>query len=132
MHIDSGIARLMEHLLDATLRLGCTTLPPGFAPLLHYQPLDHSPLTSTNAISESGESTDDLMESVQRILVWLGDLCRYKIDLGLNKDILMAQRFYQQAAMITPSNGLPYNQLGTLLSHQSSKELESIAFYLCR
>lgn len=33
---------------------------------------------------------------MQRLLIWMGDLSRYKIDLGLDDDPLLARRFYQQ------------------------------------
>lgn len=42
------------------------------------------------------ESKEELMESVQKVLVWLGDLSRYRIDLEISNDIITAERFYHQ------------------------------------
>lgn len=50
--------------------------------------------------TETKESREELLESTQRILVWLGDLSRYRCDLGISNRGLTAQRFYQQVRFL--------------------------------
>lgn len=42
------------------------------------------------------ESKEELMESVQKILVWLGDLSRYRSDLEISNSVITSERFYRQ------------------------------------
>ena len=101
-HIDCGIARFSEHLHNTWSKL--------------YQvesisiPFDHiSPLEDINHEQvKSCEAKEDLLESVQRILVWLGDLSRYKYDLGISDNLIVAHRYYQQVIYCTVSTGFFY------------------------
>ena len=89
-HIDTGVARFSEQLLDITRRLESSSSAPSkpavFCPLINC----------TIARPDSRETEETLLDSAQRILVWLGDLSRYRSDLGLISTPVIAQRYYQQ------------------------------------
>ena len=126
-HIDGGIAKLSELLFDVCCRLdkkeSSTDCFVQFNPLWQCQ---------RSFSVESSETVGDLRQSAHRILVWLGDLSRYRVDLGLDDDLIAACRFYHQAFLIDPSNGLPLNQLGTLMCHAPERQLEAVFYYLRR
>ena len=46
----------------------------------------------------TNESKEELMESVQKILIWLGDLSRYHNDLEISNSVITPERFYHQAS----------------------------------
>lgn len=45
------------------------------------------------------ESKEELVESIQKILIWLGDLSRYQNDLGISCGIITSERFYRQVIL---------------------------------
>jgi len=122
-HIDCGIARFSEHLHNTWSKL--RQIEGILIPFDHILPLENI----SKEHLKSCEAKEDLLESVQRILVWLGDLSRYKYDLGISENLIIAHRFYQQAIIVNPSNGLPFNQLGTLTGHDDSRTVEAIFYY---
>lgn len=95
VHIDSGTAKFTEHLLEVTCRL--QKLEPPV--ILHLNVLPVQAFTSNS--SGKQETKEDLLESLQRALVWLGDLSRYRIDLGISASTLTAKRLYHQVAILS-------------------------------
>lgn len=47
-------------------------------------------------MESSQETKEDLQGSIQKILIWLGDLSRYQCDLEISKSVITAERFYRQ------------------------------------
>ena len=75
---------------------------------------------------------DHYMHNVHRSLLCLGDLSRYKelYSEKEQKDFTESVRFYERAALIVPSSGMPQNQLAMLATYN---EAESTALYhYCR
>ncbi|RZF46841.1 hypothetical protein LSTR_LSTR015754, partial [Laodelphax striatellus] len=54
-----------------------------------------------------------------RCLIYLGDLCRYLVDLQPGWDYGLATHYYTQALLLKPEAGLPHNQLGTMAGAQN-------------
>lgn len=59
---------------------------------------------------------DNVELSVHRSLVYLGDLCRYRLEIYPNWDPSLAFRYYNQALYFKPDYGMPHNQIGTFVS----------------
>ncbi|GIY64505.1 telomerase-binding protein EST1A [Caerostris extrusa] len=55
-----------------------------------------------------------LLISVQKVLIYLGDLSRYKEQLTQSPNYGKARSYYLKAQQIAPKNGKPYNQLAIL------------------
>lgn len=68
-------------------------------------------------------------ESVHRCLIYLGDLCRYKLDIYPNWDSSLAIRYYSQALFLNSEYGMPHNQMGTLASAQN-RTLDAVYHYM--
>lgn len=66
--------------------------------------------------------------AVHRVLVCLGDLARYQLELGLS---LAAQpaRYYQLAVRLRPEGGIPYNQLA-MLCGEENYGLDQLYYYM--
>lgn len=71
---------------------------------------------------EDEEAFNETISSlVQRFCICIGDLSRYYVDFFVDKNerreshlFKMAEFYYRAAWTISPSNGMPFNQLGTL------------------
>lgn len=83
----------------------------------------------TGNTDDNGELNDWAMLSVHRCLVYLGDLCRYRLDIYPNWDSNLAIRYYSQALSFKPEYGMPHNQMGTL-ANNNNNPLDSTYFYL--
>lgn len=78
---------------------------------------------------------DNLLEwmkqSLHRTLIYLGDLCRYKLEIYPNWDINLAIRYYSQAIYLQPEVGMPHNQMGTLAnSFNLNHSLDAVYHYI--
>lgn len=80
--------------------------------------------------------TNHALETIHSFLICLGDLHRYCIEFKFGeKDVFtrfdkqQAANYYYEAFKLNPKNGLPHNQLGTLLAGENY-ELNSIFHYL--
>ncbi|XP_037820884.1 telomerase-binding protein EST1A [Lucilia sericata] len=73
----------------------------------------------------------DLMARVtaQKLLIYLGDLWRYKIKDLQGQDYEEAAKYYKQAQALVPSNGVPYNQLAIVAIH-NRKKLDAIYYHM--
>lgn len=76
---------------------------------------------------ESHDSSDTSLEalewakqSVHQCLIYLGDLCRYKLEIQPNTGPSLASRYYLQAISYKPQYGMPHNQMGTLAMSQNN------------
>lgn len=73
----------------------------------------------TNSENQRSQHKIDLMARVtaQKLLIYLGDLWRYKIKDLQGQDYSEAEKYYHQAQVLVPSNGVPYNQLAIVAIH---------------
>ena len=69
-----------------------------------FSSLDKMP----DAVLEEG------LSAVHRCLLYLGDLARYQAEMEGSNYRAVSARFYHQALLISPNEGRPHNQLGTL------------------
>lgn len=91
------------------------------------------------AILSSGEHSNILegnnnnlnwsMNVAHRCLIYLGDLCRYLLDLQPGQDFGLPAHYYTQALMLKPEAGMPFNQLGTLSGTQNYS-LDAVYYYM--
>jgi len=72
-----------------------------------------------------------VMRLIHRSLVCLGDLTRYKLELDLNWDPMVANRYYKMAIAIDPNIGMPHNQLATIAGG-NNYGLDAIYYFLRR
>lgn len=84
---------------------------------------------SHQAVDGDPETFAWAVKACQRCLIYLGDIARYQSDLEGEDAMKLAERFYCEAAMINPDNGMPQNQLGTLAGSRSYG-CEGAYFYL--
>lgn len=68
-------------------------------------------------------------QCVHHCLIYLGDLCRYKLEIYPNWDSSLSVRYYLQASFLAPDYGMPHNQLGTLASNQN-RSLDAVYHYM--
>jgi len=76
------------------------------------------------------DSMDWAIRSCQRCLIFLGDIARYRMDLGVESALTLAERCYHQAIWVYPESGMPHNQLGTLKQQANYYECEVAYHYL--
>ncbi|XP_054091908.1 telomerase-binding protein EST1A [Zeugodacus cucurbitae] len=67
--------------------------------------------------------------AAQKLLICLGDLCRYKTKELQTNDYTDAAKYYQQAQTLIPTNGIPYNQLA-ILSIYARKKFDAVYFHM--
>lgn len=97
-------------------------------------PVEHEVVPINKKIT-SLEIINFALESIHAIIVSLGDLHRYYLDFGLNKqfdaDVTaeLTARFYEAAFKLNPKQGMPQNQLGTLWIGRNFN-LDSVYHYL--
>uniref|UniRef100_A0A0K8W213 Telomerase-binding protein EST1A n=1 Tax=Bactrocera latifrons TaxID=174628 RepID=A0A0K8W213_BACLA len=67
--------------------------------------------------------------AAQKLLICLGDLCRYKTKELQTNDYTDAAKYYQQAQVLIPTNGIPYNQLAIVSIH-ARKKFDAVYFHM--
>ncbi|XP_054732170.1 telomerase-binding protein EST1A [Anastrepha obliqua] len=67
--------------------------------------------------------------AAQKLLICLGDLCRYKAKEVQSNDYTDAAKYYRQAQALIPTNGIPYNQLAIVAIHER-KKFDAIYFHM--
>lgn len=67
--------------------------------------------------------------SAQKIMVFSGDLARYKEQINETNNFGRAKQFYTRAQQILPKNGRPYNSLA-VLSVISKRKIDAVYFYM--
>ncbi|GIL48318.1 hypothetical protein Vafri_4600 [Volvox africanus] len=78
--------------------------------------------------------TAEARQSVDRCLIYLGDLCRYQSmalkDRAASARPLWerARSYYRQAARVLPASGNPYNQMA-VMSYYTNDELRAVYYY---
>lgn len=77
----------------------------------------------TFSISNKKAYNEAMSHLIQRFCICIGDLSRYYFDYFGDKTrkddhyFKMSEFYYKAAWIVEPSNGMPFNQLGTLYSH---------------
>lgn len=75
--------------------------------------------------------TEWAAKSVHQSLIYLGDLCRYKLEIYPNWSPSLAFRYYTEAVYFKPEYGMPHNQMGLLASHLNlNHSLDSVYYYI--
>lgn len=85
--------------------------------------------SSTDQSDVSPELKEWAKQSIHQCLIYLGDLCRYKLELKSNSEPTIASRYYLQAVAFKPDYGMPHNQMGTLAMNQNNF-LDAVYHYL--
>ncbi|XP_063703273.1 telomerase-binding protein EST1A isoform X2 [Culicoides brevitarsis] len=67
--------------------------------------------------------------ATQKVLIYLGDLARYKELVNESSNFSKAKQWYTKAQQVLPKNGRPYNQLA-LLSVYSKRKIDAVYFYM--
>ncbi|TSK20098.1 Protein SMG5 [Bagarius yarrelli] len=80
-------------------------------------------------VSASPKEMEWAQMACHRCLVYLGDLARYQNELAGVEAEQLAERFYHQALSVSPTVGMPFNQLGTLAGSKFYN-VEATYYYL--
>ncbi|KAG8223919.1 hypothetical protein J437_LFUL003726, partial [Ladona fulva] len=67
--------------------------------------------------------------SAQKILIFLGDLARYKEQVNETTNYGKARQWYLKAQLVNPKNGKPYNQLA-ILAIYARRKLDAVYYYM--
>ncbi|OON21624.1 Mov34/MPN/PAD-1 family protein [Opisthorchis viverrini] len=67
--------------------------------------------------------------SAQKLMLFLGDLARYKELLNGERNFGKARSWYQKAQLLIPKNGRSYNQLAVLAVY-TSRHLDAMYYYM--
>ncbi|GBN04942.1 Telomerase-binding protein EST1A, partial [Araneus ventricosus] len=67
--------------------------------------------------------------SVQKSLIYLGDLARYKEQVSQTTNYGTARSSYLKAQQIAPKNGRPYHQLA-ILANNTRRKLDAVYYYM--
>ncbi|XP_061388976.1 telomerase-binding protein EST1A-like [Musca vetustissima] len=91
-------------------------------------------ISSSSSASSSSQRSQQKLEFIakvmaQKILICLGDLWRYKIKDAQGQDYSTAEKYYQSAQALVPSNGVPYNQLA-IIAILNRKKFDAIYFHM--
>lgn len=91
-------------------------------------------LFSDNKLKINNKNKSEAMiecakDCIHRCLIYLGDLCRYKLEIYPNWDPSLAIRYYCQALSFKPKFGMPHNQMGTLASNLN-RTLDAVYHYM--
>ncbi|XP_050402435.1 nonsense-mediated mRNA decay factor SMG5 [Patella vulgata] len=70
--------------------------------------------SSPNSKKISQNVQDWALKACHRCLICLGDIARYQQDFDHGVSCSIAERYYYQALILLPEQGMPHNQLGTL------------------
>lgn len=74
-------------------------------------------------------SNNVILISVQKLLIYLGDLARYRDQATGANNYGKARSWYLKAQQIFPKNGRPYNQLA-ILALYTRRKLDAVYFYM--
>ncbi|CAH8495066.1 unnamed protein product [Schistosoma intercalatum] len=67
--------------------------------------------------------------SAQKLMLFLGDLARYRETLVGERNFGKARNWYQKAQLLVPKNGRSYNQLAVLALY-TSRHLDAMFYYM--
>ncbi|KAG8200431.1 hypothetical protein JTE90_000514 [Oedothorax gibbosus] len=67
--------------------------------------------------------------SVQKTMIFLGDLARYKEQVNHSSNYGKARSWYLKAQQIAPKNGRPYHQLA-ILAFNTKRKLDAVYYYM--
>lgn len=78
---------------------------------------DNLEVEENDEINDKNKVQQILLNLCYKCLLYLGDLCRYQNDLFPESySIKLAYRYYMQAWHMFPSHGMPWNQIGSLVT----------------
>lgn len=101
---------------------------------LQFKQLDYTHILKDEEFHEHTQTILDeeiqfSRSALHLCLIYLGDLCRYQVELYHNFDPSIAARYYFQAAHVDMTSGMPYNQLGNLYLDKNYN-LDSVCYYI--
>lgn len=101
---------------------------------VHFKDLDYTHLHKDEEFHENKDAPPDdeilfSRSALHSCLIYLGDLCRYQVEIFHDFDPSIAARYYLQAAHVDMSSGMPYNQLGNLYLDKNYN-LDSVCYYI--
>ncbi|XP_075979846.1 smg5 nonsense mediated mRNA decay factor [Anticarsia gemmatalis] len=101
---------------------------------VQFKELDYTHLHNDEEFHDSTEAPgeDEMLFSrsaLHSCLIYLGDLCRYQVEIFHDFDPSIAARYYLQAAHVDMASGMPYNQLGNLYLDKNYN-LDSACYYI--
>ena len=67
--------------------------------------------------------------SCHHLMIFLGDIERYKQNLSSSKEWSVARSCYLKAIKIAPRNGKPYNQLAVIAVY-AKRRLDAVYYYV--
>uniref|UniRef100_H2Y3J0 DNA/RNA-binding domain-containing protein n=2 Tax=Ciona intestinalis TaxID=7719 RepID=H2Y3J0_CIOIN len=87
-----------------------------------------NPTVARSVHKQAGKRTKFAIMSVQRSLICLGDITRYKENANDSNNFGRARNWYMQARALEPRNGRPYNQLA-ILAVRTRRKLDAVYYY---
>ncbi|XP_078480958.1 telomerase-binding protein EST1A isoform X1 [Ciona intestinalis] len=87
-----------------------------------------NPTVARSVHKQAGKRTKFAIMSVQRSLICLGDITRYKENANDTNNFGRARNWYMQARALEPRNGRPYNQLA-ILAVRTRRKLDAVYYY---
>ncbi|XP_059614016.1 telomerase-binding protein EST1A isoform X2 [Phlebotomus argentipes] len=84
---------------------------------------------NAGAMSKGLKMVSLALVSAQKLLLYLGDLARYREQILETSGYGQARQWYMKAQQIMPSNGRPYNQLA-VLSIYSKRKVDAVYYYM--
>ncbi|XP_063220783.1 telomerase-binding protein EST1A [Bacillus rossius redtenbacheri] len=73
--------------------------------------------------------TSVVLVAAQKILLFLGDLARYREQVNETSSFGKSRQFYIKAHQLNPKNGRPYNQLA-ILALYARRKLDAVYYYM--
>ncbi len=67
--------------------------------------------------------------SCHHLMIFHGDIERYKQNLSSSKEWSLARSYYLKASKIAPRNGKPYNQLAVIAVY-AKRRLDAVYYYV--
>lgn len=97
---------------------------------LHYHPTNNITIEKEVPPQRSTHKFEFIAKvAAQKLLICLGDLCRYKTKELQTNDYTDAAKYYHQAQTLIPTNGIPYNQLAIVSIH-GRKKFDAVYFHM--
>lgn len=79
--------------------------------------------------ADRDRTTTCFVQILHKCLMCLGDLSRYQLEFVPATGLAIPQRYYHQALLLDPSNGVPFNQLAAL-ARNDNDNIDATFFYL--
>ncbi|XP_037955680.1 telomerase-binding protein EST1A-like [Teleopsis dalmanni] len=87
-------------------------------------------INGTNGLPHYGLKYENIaIVTLQKILIFMGDLSRYRTKQLQSNDFSEAHKYYYEAFTLIPTNGVPFNKLGVLCI-QTRNKFDAIYFQM--